>query len=440
MSKTHTPSMNHAEELRRSLGVKARPKFFGRWPLYLFLAALFPGGWLAYGAITPKTEPPTYKTQAVKKGDITTSVGATGTVEPISRVDVGAEISGRVVSVEVDWNERVEKDQILVRLDTEPLKAQLEQAQAQLQSAKASAYQAQAAFDEAQQAEARAQMLADKGMYSKAQAEAAVATLARSRAQVRSAHAQRTLAEARVRQVETDLKKAVIRSPISGMVLMRAVEPGNAVSASLQTPVLFTIVKDLSEMELHLSVDEADVAKVNKGMAATFTVDAYPQQTFSAEVSSVRLAPRVEQNVVTYEAVLSVDNRDQRLRPGMTATGSIIVSASDDVLRVFNAALRFTPARATAEAQPARTPSATELLGGRMGRRDRSGNRNNRTPRARGETQESRARSRVFVLSGGEPKPIRVVTGATDGAFTEITRGDLFEGDLVIIGVEGSPS
>ncbi len=394
-------------------------------PWWLWLAALgLVGGAVWWVKFRPEEAPkgPGWVTAPLDRGHISTTVTATGRVQPVRVVEVGAEISGRVIEVAVEADAMVEAGALLARLDPEPLTAKKEQAEAQLAVAEASLRQAAATLTETRKAEARAQQLNRKGLISQEELESAVAARARAVASQGQAEAQKKQAEAQLRQVLTDLAKAEIHAPISGMVLTRVVEPGQSVAASLQTPVLFTIAEDLRRMQLELALDEADVGAVKAGMKATFTVDAFPRQVFDAQVVAVRYAPTVEQNVVTYETVLTVDNPDLLLRPGMTATATITASEVKDVLRVPNAALRFAPPRAANE------PSAGSVLTGMGGRP--GGNRRGRN-----------GGPRVWVLKDGQPAPVVVVVGATDGRFTEIRLkegevSELKEGLPVLTGTE----
>ncbi len=433
------------EAVRKTLGLSGGVKWRRRVLTLLVLGGLGYGGLHAYQQLNEPPPPPSWRTAGVSRGDILITVGATGSVEPLTTVDVGPEISGRVIAVEADWNEHVDKGQVLIRLDTEPLAAQLEQAQAQLAASAATVQQAAASFTEAKLADERMQKLTKQGLESAERAETTKAARARAFASLDNARAQKRLSEARVKQVQTDLDRAVIKSPIDGVVLLRAVEPGNAVAASLQTPVLFKIAEDLTRMELRLAIDEADVAKVQPGMEASFTVDAYPDQRFAATVKAVRYAPVVTQNVVTYEAVLSVDNGELKLRPGMTATATITASAVRDVLKVPNTALRFRPPRPEGESAPSAGRGGMPgmpMLGGRGFGGGRGGGRGGQATaragggeRAGGERTGGRG-ARVWVLRDGEPTPVRVQTGATDSAFTEVTGGELTADDRVLVGVE----
>jgi HlyD family secretion protein len=392
------------------------------WWLWLVALALIGGGvWWVKFRPQEAAKGPTWITAPVDRGNISTTVTATGRVQPVRVVEVGAEISGRVIEVTVEADAMVEAGTLLARLDPEPLTAKKEQSEAQLAVVEASLRQAAATLTEMRKAEVRAQQLVRKGLISQEELESAVAARARAVAAQGQAEAQKKQAEAALRQVLTDLAKAEIHAPISGMVLTRVVEPGQSVAASLQTPVLFTIAEDLRRMQLELALDEADVGAVKAGMKATFTVDAFPRQVFDAQVVAVRYAPTVEQNVVTYETVLTVENPDLLLRPGMTATATITASEVKDVLRVPNAALRFAPPREANE------PSAGSVLTG-MGSRPGGAGRGKRP-----------GGPRVWLLKDGKPTPLPVVAGATDGRFTEVSlkEGDaLKEGVLVLTGTE----
>ena len=408
---------------RAQLGM-GRRKGPGRWFLAVGITALAGAAlWIAFGREPDAPTGPTWRTATLDRGNIRTVVTATGSVQPVRVVEVGAEISGRVIEVTADADDEVEAGTILVRLDPEPLQARLEQAEAQLAVSEASVKVASATVTETRGTASRAEQLRRKGLVPTEEVEKAVAARARAAASLAQAEAQRRLAQAQVRQVQADLAKAIVKAPISGIILRREVEPGSTVAASLQAPVLFTIAEDLRQMHLLLAIDEADVGAVSRGMRATFTVDAFPTQSFEAEVVALRHAPTQEQNVVTYEAVLSVDNPDRLLRPGMTATATIVASEVKDALRVPNAALRFSPPRDDAGAARS-AGSVLTGMGGRPGGRRRNGG-GNRGPR-------------LWTLVDGKPRPQAVETGATDGRYTEIRGGDLKEGAVVLTGQDGA--
>ncbi len=353
--------------------------------------------------------PTRYETQAAERGDLSVEVVATGTLEPVNQVEVGPEISGRVAEVLADFNDHVEEGQVLIRLDDESLRANLNQARAQLRAARAGLRTAVTTEHEAQTRVTRAHNLPGLSGLAAQEVEALEAAAERAVAGVESARAEVALATATVESAEENVHRATIRSPITGVVLSRSVEPGQTLAAAFQTPVLFVLAGSLDEMELHVAVDEADIGKVREGQHATFTVDAFPERTFDATVESVHNTPRTVQNVVTYEAVLDADNPEQLLRPGMTATARILAEEHHDVLLVPNTALRFRPPDWEPE-QPA------------------------------GGEEDSAAHHRVFVLEDGEPEPVNVEVGSSDGRVTEITGGDLESGAPVIVDVERAPT
>jgi len=371
-----------------------------------------------------------YVTQPAVAGDLTVTVTATGNLEPINQVDVGSELSGIVRTVEVDYNDPVTQGQVLARLDTSKLEAQVLQSRAALDSAQAKVAQVKATIREARAKLNRLKKLgklSDSRAVSPNDLEVAEATLARAVADEASANAEVDRAKAVLTANETDLEKAVIRSPINGVVLTRSVEPGQTVAASLQAPVLFTLAEDLAQMALHVDVDEADVGKVAVDQTATFTVDAYPERSFPARVAQVRFGPQTVEGVVTYETLLNVNNEDLSLRPGMTATADIVVQKIDNALLALNAALRFAPATTLAGPQRRSGGILTKLFP-----RPRR-----RSERQRGGDEEGR-RQRVWILKDGAPAPIPVAVGATDGVRTQITGGDLKPDTELIVDAVGT--
>ena len=361
-----------------------------------------------------------YTTANVEKADLTVQVTATGVLQPLNQVDVGTEISGTVEKVEADFNDHVSKGQILAVLDTEQLSARLRQSQANLVLAKASVKEADATLLETRSKLKRTKEMAQKKLVSPEDVDTAKAAYERAVAAVERAKAQVTQAQAQLDSDQTSLGKAVIRSPINGIVLKRQIEPGQTVAASYQTPVLFTLAENLAQMELDVSVDEADVGMVKQDQHAEFKVDAYPNRTFPAQISQVRFAPVTVDGVVTYETVLSVNNEDLSLRPGMTATAEITVKQLKDVLLVPNAALRFTPPRTVERKQ--RT-----LLTALFSRHPSNGNKKVIS------NDTKRKQKRVWILRDGKPVAIPVKTGATDGRLTQIVSGKLEPGVAVII-------
>lgn len=355
-----------------------------------------------------------YQTAKAERGNLTVIVTATGTLQPTNQVDVGSELSGIVKTVEADFNDKVTVGQVLARLDTAKLESQVVQSQAALKSAEAKVLEAEANEDEMRRRLARAKELFAQKFVSEEALVTAEAAHKRALAALESARSQVQQARATLEVDRTNLGKAVIRSPINGTVLARKVEPGQTVAASFQAPVLFTLAEDLTKMELHVDVDEADVGQVKEEQGATFTVDAYPAQQFPSKVSEVRNAAKTVSGVVTYETVLSVENPELLLRPGMTGTANITVSQLQDAVLVPNAALRFTPP--ALGAQPART-FVSRLLPGPP-----------RRPAMLPQPATDRRHQVVWTLRDGAPAAIPVTVGATDGRMTQILAGEVQPG------------
>ena len=356
----------------------------------------------------PKVE---WQTHTLDRADMELSATATGNLQPKSEVSVGAEISGVIREVLVAENDPVVEGQVLARFDTEELNVSLRQANAGLALAKSSVSEASATLEEATVDERRTRTLSRQQLLAQASLDSAVATVKRSRARVANSRAAVEQAEASVSQARTRLEKAVITSPINGVVLKRDIEPGTTVAASFQTPELFLLAEDLGLMELHVSMDEADVGMVKADQTATFTVDAWPGREFAADVLSVYLYPTVEANVVTYTTVLSVDNAERLLQPGMTATAIIITGLRKQALRVPNIAFRFTP--------PATDDKDAALF---------------RAPGSPGRGSSDTASNSIWLLRDGEPQRMLVRTGHTDGQYTEILSDELSVGDKILIG------
>lgn len=360
-----------------------------------------------------------YTTEAVARGSITVKVTATGTVQPTTQVEISSELSGTLATVEVDYNAEVAVGQVLARLDATKLAAQVANAEASLAGARAGLAQARATAREAAADLERARELDRRGIRSQTDLETAEAVDERARAAVQSAEASLTLAEANLTLQRADLAKAVIRSPIKGIVLDRAAEPGQIVASSLSAPVLFTLAEDLAQMELQVDIDEADIGHVAVGNAAQFTVEAYQGRPFPAEIVQLRYAPQDTDGVVTYTGVLRVENPEGLLRPGMTATADIVVQQVDQALTVPNAALRYSPPQAAAGGGGSRGGSG--LLGMLM------------PPRGPDMVAARQTGgSQVWLLRDGAPVAVPVTTGASDGQRTAITAGALTEGDAVI--------
>jgi len=393
------------------------------WRRLGFAAALLAGVvgaglWLTVGG-GPTPDP--FVTEVLSRGPLTVTVTATGTVEPTNLVEISSELSGMVREVLVDHNDAVEIGQRLARLDTAKLDAQLAHARAALAARLARVAEAEATLREATDQHERVSALADRNFSTVQARDAAFANLRRAEAAVAVARADADVARADLLLDETNLAKACICSPIRGVVLERNVEPGQIVASSLNTPILFTIAEDLAQMALRVDVDEADMGLVRVGQSARFTVEAYQGRSFPAAISELRYAPQTIDGVVTYEALLTIDNAELLLRPGMTATAEIIVAQVDDALLVPNAALRFTPPPVAEDAK-----SGGGLLGLLIPRRPGAA-----APGAAPKIDAEGWRT-IWSARDGETAPIKVRVGASDGLRTEILDGPLAPGDRVI--------
>jgi HlyD family secretion protein len=397
------------------------------WAVLVLLLLAAAGVW--YWQVTNAANAaPNYSTQTVARGNLTLTVTANGTLQPTRSINIGSELSGTVLKVNVDVNDQIKKGQSLVELDTAKLKDQILRARATLAAASAKVAQTAATVDEANASLARFEevsRLSGGKVPSKAEMDCARAAAARAKADENSALAGVADAQAALSTDEITLSKASITAPTDGIVLTRNVDPGNAVAASLQAVTLFTVAEDLSKLRLWVYVDEADVGAVKVGQDATFTVSAYLSRNFPAKVTRVGFGSTITDNVVTYLTYLDVDNTDNSLRPGMTATASITATQRSDVLLVPNTALRFTPTAAGAAA-PAAKGGVMASLTPRMP----GGNR--RSAAAGASTAAAR---QVWVLpkdGDGTPVAVKVTPGISDGHMTEITAGDLQVGMLVI--------
>ncbi len=325
----------------------ARKKRFALPPrsvaVVLVLVALITVGWW-WTQRNAQAAQGAFRTAAVERGDIRVAISATGTLSAISTVDVGSQISGQVTDVLVDYNDRVRKDQVLARIDPSTYQAQIAQGAASVSSARANLETARASLANAEADYTRKAGLSKDQLIARSDLDLAKSARDQARAQVAAAQAQITQQQASTQTSQLNLQRTVIRSPVDGVVLTRSIEPGQTVAASLQAPVLFQIAEDLSKMEIVLQIDEADIGQVKSGQGVNFTVDAFPDRAFRGTVQQVRLSATNTSNVITYPVVVSVDNRDEVLLPGMTANAEIEVSRRDDVLKLPNAALRFKPA------------------------------------------------------------------------------------------------
>lgn len=428
------PSQESNFDLETVLGIEEDASSGKRFKLVLtfaFLAVLCFGAWYFFhprGRAEIK-----YLTGGVERGDLVVTVTATGELEPVNQVDVGTEVSGTIKTVAVDFNDHVNTGQILAKLDTTKLEAQVLQSASNLASAKAKLLQTEASLLEATNELSRLEhvrKLSNGKVPSQHDLDAAIASVKKAKAEKAAAEASIAQARASLDANQSDLDKAVIKAPIDGIVLDRAVEPGQTVAASLQTPVLFTLAEDLTKMELHVDVDEADVGQVQEGQEATFSVDAYPDRTFPAKITQVRFAPQSDNGVVTYKTLLLVDNQDLLLRPGMTATADIKVETVTNGILVPNSALRFTPKIPVQQAPKEKGGLIGSLLPRRPPRRT--------VPKSQ-KFPGNGSHKRVWVLDQGHLKPVPVTVGVTDGKKTQILEGPLEPGQELILEVAETP-
>lgn len=385
--------------------------------LIVMMAAAGIAGWWFLSRTDDKAV--AYRTIPAATESLTVTVTATGTVEPTNLVEISSELSGTIRTVEVDFNTKVVKGQVLARLDTQKLEAAVEHSRAMLSAKTALLGQAQTNLDEARRNFDRIGALSKRGVASEQDYLNATSAFARANAAFKVAQADIRVATADLEVNEATLTKACICSPIDGVVLKRSVDVGQTVAASLQAPILFTIAEDLKVMELRVDIDEADIGKVKIGDTAEFGVEAYQERLFPAAIADVRYAPETVDGVVTYKAILAVDNADLLLRPGMTATATIIVSRLDDVLTVPNAALRFSP----------KVEAAASSGGGLLGLIFRPPT----APKKQVTSEADPTLRTVWKLVSGKPEAIQVKVGQTDGTATQILSGDLAPGDPVIV-------
>jgi HlyD family secretion protein len=501
----------------------------------IIIAVLIGGGLLAYYKV--KDGEVKYKTVAIQNGSLRATVTATGTVNAVKTVLVGTQVSGTLKELHVDYNSRVKKGQIIAEIDPATLQAQVDQARANMLAAKANVEKAKAALEDAKRTRDRNRQLFSKNLIARSDLDSSEATHDSNNAQVSAAMAQVAQTEAALRFAETNLGYTKIVSPVDGIVVSRSVDVGQTVAASFQTPTLFTIAQDLTKMQIDTNIDEADIGKIKTAQDVEFTVDAYPDNTFHGIVDEIRIAPITVQNVVTYDVVVKVDNRDLKLKPGMTANVSVIVANKDGVLKIPNAALRFKPSEkevpaaktasvgrpGTGSSEPqgnmaprssvpqrgdgqapmktnkegvrpsgtqdkasadssdsdrprrrfpsqegkdgvkrsgpsdktdaalsdsdrprrrfttpegkdgVRPPKPSDTAVARPSTADKSDGRPS-TPAGRGTTQSAPRRYAIWILEKDKPKRVMVTTGISDGSFTEITSGDVAEGQEVITG------
>ena len=361
-----------------------------------------------------RTPEVSYKTAKLEKGTVVAAISATGTVNAVTTVKVGSQVSGTIQKLAVDYNTRVKKGQVIAEIDPSLFLAQVEQARGNFMNSQANLLQAKVTLADAKRTLERNRPLVSQGVIAQSDFDASQTAYDAALAGIKIAEAGIAQTRGSLRQAETNLKNSVIRSPVDGVVISRDVDVGQTVAASFQTPTLFTIAQDLTKMQIETSVDEADISKARLGQTAAFSVDAYADRRFTGTVSQIRNAPITVQNVVTYIVVIKVDNQDLLLKPGMTANVSIETGRSKEALKVPSAALRFKP----------------------RSDKDAKTNGEKGSEKGKGSAKKGGAapsKQQVYILKNGKPHPVAVKTGLSDARSVEITEGELKEGDEVIV-------
>ncbi|MFC2157769.1 efflux RND transporter periplasmic adaptor subunit [Acidobacteriota bacterium] len=395
----------------------------------------------------------TYKMEKLEKGNIQALVVTTGSLNPVNTVDVGSQVSGKIEAINVDFNSEVKAGQIIAQIEQSLFITKVKQNEANLESSKAAVEKASVALDNTKKKFDRAISLFDKELISFEEKETAELQYFNAKAELQSQEARLQQAESQLDATNVDLQHTIIKSPIDGVVINRSINVGQTVAASFNAPLLFQIANDLAKMQVECSVDEADIGSIKEGQNVQFNVDAFPNDRFRGVVRQVRYSPVISQNVVTYTTIVEVDNPELKLRPGMTATVSIIVGEARGTLRVPNSALRFTPELSQEEMR--------EMFQGMMGgNRSESGGQNKPSAERSSQGRQSggqmggmgmmgsqggsgqrggmRDMGRVWLLDeNGELKMVFIRTGVTDNTFTQIVSGDLEEGMEIITGQEG---
>lgn len=398
-----------------------------------------------------------YKKEAVERGNIEALVVTSGTINPVTIVDVGSQISGRIVHLYTDFNSLVKKGQVVAKLDPSLFLTRVKQNEANYQSAVASLEKAKVNLENLKKQYDRALNLFEKNLISYEEKETTETQYYSSKADLQSAEARLEQAKSQLDSSRIDLAYTIIKSPIDGIVISRNINVGQTVAASFQAPVLFKIANDLSRMQVECDVDEADIGKVKEDQNVRFTVDAFPGKNFMGRVTQVRYSPEIIQNVVTYMTIVEVKNPERKLRPGMTATVSVITGEAKNVLKVPNAALRFIPPHTPEQMAGYLREAMMEIGEGMRPRRESSPRESFQRPGGEREGGEQRGTDWSTHLQRGawakKPSPvwgededgklklIFIKTGVTDDSYTEVVRGNLKEGELVLTGIEsGSKS
>ena len=382
--------------------------------ILLIAAAMLIVAGIAAFAYFKRTPEITYKTAKIERGTIVSTVSATGNLSAVTTVQVGTQVSGTIQKLYVDYNSRVKKGQTIAEIDPSLFKAAVEQSQGNYLSAEANLQKAKVTLADAERTFNRNKKLLADGIISQGDYDVAETAWQAAKSTVKAAEGSLAQTRGSLMQSRTNLNYSVIRSPVDGVVISRAIDVGQTVAASFQTPTLFTIAKDLTKMQIEVSVDEADISRVMLDQKATFNVDSYPEQSFKGKVVQIRSAPIITQNVVTYVVVVNVDNSDLKLKPGMTANVSVEVARKDDVLKLPPAALRFKP-KSTGDEPKEKRQAGVSREGGKPGGRKAGGGQ------------------QVYILKENKPLAVPVKTGIANNSAIELVDGGLKEGDEVIV-------
>ena len=394
---------------------------------FLILAGIIITGGVTGYFLYKRAPDVSYKTSKIERGTIISTVAATGNLSAVTTVQVGTQVSGTIQKLYVDFNSRVKKGQAIAEIDPALFSASVEQSQGNFLNAEANLMKARVALTDAERTFNRNKTLLADGVISQGDFDTAEAALQSARAAVKGAEGGVAQARGALLQSKTNLRYSIIRSPVDGVVISRAIDVGQTVAASFQTPTLFTIAQDLTKMQIEVSVDEADISRIRLQQNVGFTVDSYPEQTFRGKVVQIRSAPVITQNVVTYVVVVNVDNSDLKLMPGMTANVSVEVARKDNALKLPPAALRFKPKSRGDEPKPKKDSdrSGASVQRPAGGVTDGGGKAAFGKVKARSQT--------VYLLKEGAPVAVAVKTGIANNDSIELVEGDLKEGDEVII-------
>ena len=374
-------------------------------------------GLFAYSKRAPET---TYKTIKIERGTIISNVAATGNLSAVTTVQVGTQVSGTIQKLFVDYNSPVKKGQAIAEIDPSLFNASVVQSQGNFLNADANLQKARVALVDAERTLQRYKKLLADGIISQGDYDVAETASQSARAGVKAAEGSLGQTRGTLMQSRTNLRYSIIRSPVDGVVISRAIDVGQTVAASFQTPTLFTIAQDLTKMQIEVSVDEADISRIKLDQKASFTVDSYPEQNFLGKVVQIRNAPIINQNVVTYVVVVNVDNSHLKLKPGMTANVSIEVAKKDDVLKLSPAALRFKPKGTAVESKDKRQATGTSTGGGREGGGKPGG-------------RKSGGGQKVYIIKDNKPVAVTVKTGIANNSAVELLESTLKEGDEVVV-------